>query len=226
MVADIRKQAMDTFVSQFWRERLRNCREALQANAFEAFVAHDRAHARNIVLEEIFPRTGAKSASWGDSMTLHVTGILDALLTYPGLSIVKTFEAGIPRAEIIERRRRALLVDFFITGTNAITECGKLVNLDMVGNRVAAITFGPKTVVILAGRNKIVPDIAGAMSRIRDYAAPINSIRHEFKTPCVATSRCADCRSPRRLCNTWTITERSFPNGRIKVVLINEDMGL
>ncbi len=159
-------------------------------------------------------------------MTLHATGILDVLLTYPGLSIVKTFESGVPRAEIIERRRQALLVDFFITGTNAITECGKLVNLDMVGNRVAAIAFGPKTVVILVGRNKIVPDIAGAMSRISDYAAPINALRHEFKTACAMTSRCADCKSPQRLCNTWTITERSFPKRRIKIVLINEDLGL
>ena len=217
---------MDPFSAQYWWDRLKNCRESLQENAFEAFVAEDRVQARNIVLEEIIPTTGAKSASWGDSMTLHATGILNALLTYPGLSIVKTFEGGVPRAEIIERRRQALLVDFFITGTNALTECGKLVNLDMVGNRVAAIAFGPKTVVILVGRNKIVPDIAGAMSRISDYAAPINAIRHEFKTPCAATSRCADCKSPQRLCNTWTITERSFPKGRIKVILINEELGL
>jgi L-lactate utilization protein LutB len=217
---------MDTFTAHYWRERLKNCGEALQANAFEAFVAEDTAQARNIVLEEIFPRTGAKSASWGDSMTLHATGILDALMNYPGLSIIKTFEAGVRRTEIIERRRQALLVDLFITGTNAITECGKLVNLDMMGNRVAAITFGPKTVVILVGRNKIVPDIASAMSRIKDYTAPINAMRHEFKTPCVATARCSDCKSPQRLCNTWTITERSFPEGRIKVVLINEDLGL
>ena len=214
------------FSAQYWRDRLKNCGDALQKNGFEAFVAEDRVQARNIVLEEIFPKTGAKSASWGDSLTLHATGILDALVTYPGLSIVKTFEGGVPRAEIIERRRRALVVDFFITGTNAITECGELVNLDMVGNRVAAIAFGPKTVVILVGRNKIVPDIAGAMSRISDYAAPINAIRHEFKTPCAATSRCADCKSPQRLCNTWTITERSFPKGRIKVILINEELGL
>ncbi|MGZ3648658.1 MAG: lactate utilization protein, partial [Syntrophales bacterium] len=142
---------MDTASEQYWGERLKDCGEALQENAFEAFVAEDRVQARSIVLEEIFPKTGAKSASWGDSMTLHATGILGALLTYSGLSIVRTFESGVPRAEIIERRRQALLVDFFITGTNAITECGKLVNLDMVGNRVAAIAFGPKNVVILAG---------------------------------------------------------------------------
>jgi len=213
------------FSAQYWRDRLKDCGDALQKNGFEAFVAEDRVQVRNIVLEEIFPKTGAKSASWGDSLTLHATGILDALVTYPGLSIVKTFEGGVPRAEIIERRRRALVVDFFITGTNAITECGGLVNLDMVGNRVAAVAFGPTTVVILAGRNKIVPDIAGAIRRIKDYAAPINAIRHEFKTPCAATSRCTDCKSPQRLCNTWTITEKSFPRGRIKVVLINEELG-
>jgi hypothetical protein len=216
---------MDMFSAQYWRDRLKDCGDALQKNGFEAFVAEDRVQVRNIVLEEIFPKTGAKSASWGDSLTLHATGILDALVTYPGLSIVKTFEGGVPRAEIIERRRRALVVDFFITGTNAITECGGLVNLDMVGNRVAAVAFGPTTVVILAGRNKIVPDIAGAIRRIKDYAAPINAIRHEFKTPCAATSRCTDCKSPQRLCNTWTITEKSFPRGRIKVVLINEELG-
>ena len=217
---------MSTFIGHYWQVRLEKCRKALEANNFEAFIAEDAIRARQIVLEEIFPKTGAHSASWGDSMTLHATGILNALQSYPGSHIVKTFEKGVPRAEIIERRRQSLMIDFFITGTNAVTECGKLVNLDMVGNRVAAITFGPKNVVILAGRNKIVPDIESAMLRIKNYAAPINAIRHEFKTPCVKTSVCNDCRSPDRICNTWMITEKSFPKGRIRVVLINEDMGL
>ena len=88
---------MDTASGQYWRDRLKNCREALQENAFEAFVAEDRVQAKSIVLEEIFPKTAAKSASWGDSMTLHATGILDALLVSPGLSIIKTFEGGVPR---------------------------------------------------------------------------------------------------------------------------------
>jgi L-lactate utilization protein LutB len=217
---------MENLSVHYWQERLKSCEKALQINGFETFVAEDRGHAKKIVLEEVFPGTRARSASWGDSMTLHATGILEALLAIPSLSVVKTFETGVPRTEIIERRRQALLVDFFITGTNAVTERGQLVNLDMVGNRVAAITFGPKNVVIVVGRNKIVPDIERAMVRIRDYAAPINAICHEFKTPCTVTSRCADCRSLQRLCNTWTITEKSFPRGRIKVILINEKLGL
>ncbi|HUH66565.1 MAG TPA: lactate utilization protein [Syntrophales bacterium] len=217
---------MDDWRARYWQGKLAASREALESRGFDAFVVGDRNQARRLVIEEILPGTGAKTVSWGDSMTLHATGILDILLTSTELSVVKTFEAGIPRAEIIERRRRALLVDFFITGTNAVTESGELVNLDMVGNRAAAITFGPKTVVIVIGRNKIVPDVAAAMSRIKDYSAPINAIRHEFKTPCARTSRCADCKSGQRLCNTWTITKGSFPKGRIKVILINEDLGL
>ena len=104
-----------------------------------------------------------------------------------------------------------------------MTETGKLVNLDMYGNRIAAITFGPKHVVILVGRNKIVPDVDEAMFRIKNYAAPINAMRLDKKTPCVKTSYCEE--SSDRICNTWTITEKSFPKGRIKIILINEDMG-
>jgi hypothetical protein len=113
----------------------------------------------------------------------------------------------------------------FFTGTNALLETGVLVNLDMVGNRVAALTFGPRRVVVLAGRNKIVPDLEAAERRIKEYAAPINAVRLAKRTPCVKTFRCHDCRSPDRICNTWTITEKSFPKARITVVLINQDLG-
>ena len=97
----------------------------------------------------------------------------------------------------------------------------------MVGNRVGGITFGPNYVVLLIGRNKLVKDVASAMERIRSHAAPLNAIRHEgWKTPCVKTSFCMDCSSPDRICNTWVINEKSYPKGRIKVILINEDCGL
>ncbi|MBC8417749.1 MAG: lactate utilization protein, partial [Desulfobacterales bacterium] len=125
-----------------------------------------------------------------------------------------------------ELRRQALLVDLFITGTNAVTESGQLVNLDMIGNRIGGITFGPKSVVIMAGRNKVVPDLEEAMARIKEYVAPINAARLGMKTPCAKTSYCEECKSPQRICNTWTITEKSFPKGRVKIVLINEDLGL
>ncbi len=159
-------------------------------------------------------------------MTFVQSGLYKELKEYPGMEILDTYEQGQTPAEMIERRRRSLLVDLFITGTNAVTETGKLVNLDMLGNRVAGITFGPKEVILLVGRNKVVPDIEDAMLRIKNFAAPANAMRLDKKTPCLETSICEECRSNDRICNTWTITEKSFPKGRVKIVLINEDLGL
>jgi hypothetical protein len=95
----------------------------------------------------------------------------------------------------------------------------------MYGNRIGGITFGPRHVVILIGRNKLVPDLEEAFFRIKNYVAPVNAMRLDKKTPCVKTSFCEECKSPDRICNTWTITEKSYPKGRVKVVLINEELG-
>jgi L-lactate utilization protein LutB len=216
---------MEKPIENFWSIRLSNVREALEANNFEVHIAENADAAKKIV-RGIIPGTGAKSVSWGGSVTYVETGLYQEVKDYPGLDILDTYEKGVSPAEMLERRRRSLLVDLFITGTNAVTETGKLVNLDMTGNRVAGITFGPKNVIIIAGRNKVVPDIEDAMLRIKNYAAPANSMRLDKKTPCVKTSVCEECRSIDRICNTWTITEKSYPKGRIKVVLINEDLGL
>jgi hypothetical protein len=218
---------MDNPVEHYWKLRLERCKQALEQNGFDVFLADSPITARDIILQEILPKTAARTVSWGDSMTLHTTGVLDVLKVNSSFSVLVTFDKTLPRQEIIERRRQALLVDLFFTGTNAVTESGTLVNLDMIGNRVAAITFGPKHVIITVGRNKIISDLGHAMERIKTYDAPINAIRHpRFKMPCIKTSRCINCKSQDRICNVWTITEKSFPKGRIKVVLINQDLGL
>ena len=160
-------------------------------------------------------------------MTLYATGVLDTLKENPDINVIETFAKGVPREKILERRRQALLVDVFLTGSNGLTENGELVNLDMVGNRIAGIIFGPRHVIITVGRNKIATDVQEAMSRIKNFAAPLNAIRHpDLKTPCKKTSYCMDCKSLDRICNTWTITQKSYPKGRIKVIIINEDLGL
>lgn len=217
---------MDKPVENYWQKRLSEVKKALEDNNFEVFVADNAADASKIVQEEILPRTGAKTVSWGGSMTFIATGLYNSIKDNPNLEILDTFNKSLSGEEKIELRRRSLLVDLFITGTNAITEMGQLVNLDMIGNRIGGITFGPKHVVILVGRNKIVSDLEDAMYRIKNYVAPTNSMRLDMKTPCVKTSHCEECKSPDRICNTWTITEKSFPKGRVKVVLINEDLGL
>ena len=205
---------------------LEQCRAALLANGFDVFVAKDPARGRQIFFDEILPNVQADLVSWADSMTMEATGVLDELLANPAIEMIKTFDPEAGRGEIIERRRQALLSDLFLTGSNAVTACGKLVNLDMIGNRTAAISFGPKKVVLFVGQNKLVADLAGAMARIKNHAAPLNARRHNMATPCAKTGRCHDCSSPARICNTWSIIDKCFPVGRIKIVLIEGDFGL
>ncbi len=212
-------------IENYWNRRLHALKESLEGNNFEVFVVNDSAAAKDVVLNRILPATGAKTVSWGGSLTFTASGLYEAIRDLNDLQVLDTFDKKLDDKEKLELRRQSLLVDLFFTGTNAVTETGKLINLDMFGNRVAAMTFGPKHVVILAGRNKIVADIEQAMFRIKNYAAPVNTMRLDKETPCNKTSFCQDCQSPERICNTWTITEKSFPKGRVKIVLINEDMG-
>jgi len=216
---------MENPIENYWRIRLTELKDTLTENNFEVFVAENTEEAKSIALETIIPGIAPKSVSWGGSITFVATGLYDVLKNNNDLNILDTYDKTLSPDESLEQRRQSLLVDLYITGTNAVTETGQLVNLDMIGNRVGALTFGPKNVIILVGRNKIVPDLEEAMFRIKNYAAPVNTMRLDKKTPCANTSFCTDCKSPDRICNTWTITEKSFPKKRVKIILINKDLG-
>ena len=213
-------------ISEYWERRLSDCKNSLEKNNFDAFIAATPSEAKRIVIDKILPLIDIKSVSWGDSLTLYSTEILEYFRSKSEIKLIETFAENISREKIMERRRKAILADLFFTGTNALVDSGMLVNLDMIGNRVGGITFGSKYVVIMVGRNKIVQNLDEAMKRIKNIAAPQNAIRHSQKTPCVKTSYCMDCKSPDRICNIWTIHEKSYPKGRIKVILINRDLGL
>lgn len=217
---------MDQPIENYNKLRLADLKAALESNNFDVYLAENKQEACKTVLEDIMPKLSARTISWGGSMTFMASGLYQQLKENPDLQVLDTSDKKIPAEEMLERRRQALLVDLFITGTNAVTEAGQLVNLDMIGNRICALTFGPKWVIVLVGRNKIVADLDEAMFRVKNYAAPVNAMRLDKKTPCVKTSYCQECKSPDRICNTWTITEKSFPKERVKVVLINEDLGL
>ncbi|NDV20731.1 lactate utilization protein [Pseudodesulfovibrio sp. JC047] len=216
------KKSIDTF----WELNLGALEKQLVKNGFDVYQAESADAAKRVVLEEIFPQIQPKSVSWGGSATFASTGLHRAFRADENLEVLNVWKSSLSSEESAEMQRQALLVDCFFCGTNAITEDGCLVNLDMVGNRVGGITFGPRNVVILASRNKVVPDLQRAMDRIKEYVAPMNAMRLGMKTPCAKTGRCMDCDSPDRICNVWTISEKSYPKGRIKVVLINEDLGL
>jgi hypothetical protein len=217
---------MDKPIEHFWQKRLQDLRVALEANNFDVYLADDTAQAAALVLEKLLPDSGARSISWGGSMTFVSSGLYETLKNRSDLEVIDGIDKDASDEEKAERRRLALLSDFYITGTNAVTEEGQLVNLDMIGNRIGALTFGPKNVVVLVGRNKVVADVEEAMYRIKNYVAPTNAMRLDKKTPCVKTSYCEECSSPMRICNTWTISEKSFPKGRVKIILINADLGL
>ena len=212
-------------IAHYWHLRIEALQTALEKNNFEVHRADRPEDAARIVVEEILPALKPASMSWGGSRTFVECGLYKQLRIREDINVIDTYDTALSDEAKMERRRQALLVDLFFTSTNAVTESGHLVNLDMIGNRVAGLTFGPRFVVVLAGRNKIVPDLESAWDRIKTYAAPVNTMRLEKKTPCRTTAFCQDCNSPERICNTWTITEKCFPQKRIKVVLINDDLG-
>jgi hypothetical protein len=126
---------MNDPIKDYWQARLKDVKEALEANNFEVFIAENAAQAKTIVENEIIPQTGAKSISWGGSMTFINSGLYEALKDRKDLEVLDTYDKSLSDEQKMEKRRAALSVDLFIMGTNAITQSGELVNLDMIGNR-------------------------------------------------------------------------------------------
>ncbi len=122
--------------------------------------------------------------------------------------------------------RKALTCDTFLMSSNAISKDGQLVNIDGMGNRVAAMCYGPRQVVVIAGMNKVLGTLDDAVARARNIAAPANAQRFGIKTPCGLTGQCGDCTSPDCICSKMVMTRFCMPAGRIKVILVGEDLGL
>lgn len=200
---------------------------ALRRNRFDVRFAENRDSAREIFFGEIIPEVRPETVSWGDSMTMRACGIVDGLDRIPGVAVIRTFDPSYDARQKLYWRRQAMLCDMFVTGSNAVTRRGQIVNLDMIGNRAGAIVFGPSFVTLFIGANKIVEDLDAAFRRVREVAAPLNAAQHaHLKTPCSKTGKCMDCSSPDRICNSWTVIEKCHPAGRIKVILIGEELGL
>lgn len=198
---------------------------ALERNGFEVFTAADAMEAKKIFFDIVAHEKPA-SISWGGSMTLEDTGIIHDLEEQKDIPVIVTGGHELTAKQKLENRRKALTSWLFATSTNAITAQGQLVNLDGIGNRVAALAFGPHVVVVIAGKNKIAPNLAAAMDRVKNYAAPMNIRRFlDIQTPCKKTGECHDCDTDNRICNVWTITEKSRPKMRIKVILVDQDLG-
>lgn len=164
------------------------------------------------------------TVSFGGSMTLSECGMMDALTNRKDITLYDRNTAKTPE-EVTDIYHKALSADYFFMSSNAISATGELVNIDGTGNRIAALIYGPKNVIILAGINKVTPDLASAMTRAKNTAAAPNAVRLNRETPCAATGVCHDCQSPDCICAQTVITRRSRDAGRIKVILIGENLG-
>ena len=194
--------------------------EALNKRHFDAYYCSDRAEALEKILE-LIPQDHV--VSWGGAATVDELGVKEAL-RQRGQAVIDRDTAK-DAQERQQMLKQALTCDTFLMGSNAISADGQLVNIDGTGNRVAALCFGPTQVVVVAGMNKVAGDLDGAMRRAREVAAPMNAQRFPLKTPCVANGLCGDCKGPDSICAQIVTTRLCKPAGRIKVVLVGEDLG-
>lgn len=210
---------MDKHLYAIVRKRIDITLTALRKNRFEAHFVPTKAELPAKV-SELIP-AGA-SCSLGGSVTIAETGIQQMLENGGDFNYLDRYAQGVDREELM---RKALTCDVYLTGTNAITMDGKLYNVDGRGNRVAAICWGPRRVVVICGHNKIVRDLEAARERNRQFAAPANVVRLGMKTPCAVTGICQDCACEERICCMEVVTGFQRINERICVLIVGEEYG-
>jgi hypothetical protein len=206
-----------------WSEQVaRSIIENLEKRRMEGSYSKTAAQARDEIVKLI--PSGAIVYRCG-SMTAANMGLWEQIAKIPEVKLIDPYQPGFSPEQGLDLRRQGMLADFMIASSNAITLDGRLVNLDGSGNRVAAMAFGPRKVILVVGINKIAPDLESAMARVKHYAAPVNARRVGFNTPCAQNGLCVDCRAPQRICNIWSIIEGHTVQGRIHVKLVGENLG-
>ena len=195
--------------------------KALEKNNFQAYYVATRAEAVNKVLSLV---PAGATIGVGGSWTLKELAIPEQL-EKQGHEVFDHNRPGLTLEQSVALRHKELSCDVFISGTNAITLDGQIVNTDGSGNRVAAMSFGPKKVIVVVGVNKIVSDLDAAMERIELFAAPINNKRLDRPNPCTVSGVCMDCQGPSRICNITTILHKRPPMIDFHVVIVGEELG-
>ncbi len=211
---------MDATVRESLKKRAGKVIAALERNNMKGYLVDTAEEAKEIIKELI---KDDKIILSGGSMTLRDTGIQDWLnKEYKGIYLDRD---SVPAEEVGDLMRKAFTADTYFTSTNAVTEFGELYNVDGNGNRVAAMIYGPKQVIVVAGINKIVTDLHAAVDRLETIASPANCIRLNKKTPCAMTGRCGHCNSDDRICNDYVIMAHQRDKDRIKVIFIADEFG-
>lgn len=192
----------------------------LKSRHFDAYYCDNKEEALQKVLS-LIPE--GDTVGWGGSASCQEIGLMDAIRAGNYRPIDR--DACKTPEEREECMRQALLADTFLTSANAISIDGQMVNIDGNGNRVAAIVYGPRQVIVVAGMNKVEDTLEAAITRARTVAAPMNQQRFGLPNPCGATGKCGDCKSETCICNHILVTRHCRPVGKIKFVLVGEDLG-
>ena len=211
---------MATMKELYYEKRGQVLVKNLQSRHFEAYYCANKEEALKKALE-LIPE--GSSVGWGGAQSCQEIGLMEALHqgNYRPIDrdLCKTPE------EREQAMKDSLFADYFLTGANGLSLDGQMVNIDGNGNRVAAIVYGPKQVIIIAGMNKVEDTLDAAITRARTVAAPMNQQRFLLPNPCTTTGACADCKSETCICNQILITRHCRPAGRIKFILVGEDLG-
>lgn len=193
----------------------------LRKRNMEGFYCEDREAARELAMEMM--KEGG-TVGFGGSVTLDEMGILKAVEEKEGLTLIDRRKAKTPE-ETREVFFQTVASDYFLMSTNAITIDGELINIDGKGNRLACLVYGPKNVIIIAGMNKVTADTDSGIKRVQNVSSPANAAVFDSKTPCGITGHCGSCHSPQTMCCQVVITRHSRFDGRIKVILVGEELG-
>lgn len=211
---------METVKQQYFNKRGELLVKNLQKRHFEAVYCKTKAEALEKALAWI-PK-GSK-VGWGGATTAQQIGLMDALNAGNYRTLDRDKCKSVQETE--QLARECFSADVFLTGANALSLDGQMVNIDGNGNRVAAIVYGPRSVLVVVGMNKVMDTLEAAVTRARTVAAPINQQRFQLNNPCTVTGACADCKSESCICNQILITRHCRPAGRIKFILVGEELG-
>lgn len=210
-----------TMIETFRDKRAERTVEALKKNNMDAYYVHTSQEALDLVESMLVP---GSVVTMGGSVTISETGI-ENLLKSGKYEFLDRARPGITPEESHEVMHQAFMADSYVISANAVTEEGELFYIDGNGNRVAAIAYGPKNVIVVLGYNKITEDREEARKRAKRIASPANAYRVKTKTPCVQTGVCSDCTSPGRICCLELLVGYQRINNRIKVIIVDEVLG-
>ncbi len=212
MISEVKKE--------FYAKQAQSIINKLQLRKMEGYYCEDVAAARKKVVELL--GDAGKAVAYGGSMTIDENGFKDEI-TAAGHELIIRESAKTPE-ELREIKARTINADAFLMSTNAITLDGELINIDGRGNRVSYLIYGPDSVIVVAGMNKVVANVEDGVRRVRNIATPANTIRLHCDTPCAKTGQCANCLT-NSICSQIVVTRTSMIPGRIKVVLVGEVLG-